>query len=80
MIQRTCNKLGYKLDIDGKFGPKTKRALEECDECDFCNTFLDVRENFYHKIVERRSSQKVFLRGWLNRINQLRDIIKTYPD
>ena len=80
MIQRTCNKLGYKLDIDGKYGPKTKCALEECDEYDFCNTFLDVRENFYYKIVERRSSQKVFLRGWLNRINQLRDIIKTYPD
>ena len=54
MIQRTCNKLGYKLDIDGKFGPKTKRALEECDEYEFCNTFLDVRENFYQ--LHRKTS------------------------
>ena len=75
MIQRTCNKLGYNLVIDGKFGPKTKLALDGCSEESFCREFLNVRENFYHRIVEHRPSQKVFLRGWMNRINQLRKIV-----
>lgn len=79
-LQRTLNKMGSNLVIDGKYGPKTRAAFFAADEKEFCEKYLNTRENFFRRIVERRPSQRVFLRGWLNRVNSLRKIIKTYPD
>ena len=80
MLQRTCVKLGMNISIDGIFGPNTKNAFELADEDLFCDEFLDVRKNFYYKIVQRNPSQKKFLKGWLNRINGIKNILKTYPN
>lgn len=35
--------------------------------------FFELREGFYRSIVQKNSSQKVFLNGWLNRLKHLRD-------
>lgn len=71
-IQRACRTLGYNLEVDGVYGPMTKKALEDAPVDEFCEAFLDYRERFFHAIVKNRPSQKVFLKGWLNRINAIR--------
>ena len=39
-------------------------------------TFLNLRKEVYMKIVQKNPSQKIFLRGWLNRINTLQNFLK----
>ena len=34
----------------------------------------DYRKDFYHRIVANRPTQKLFLRGWLNRLNALMEL------
>jgi hypothetical protein len=37
--------------------------------------YLDVRQEFFKKIVANKPSQSIFLKGWLNRVEGLRKII-----
>ena len=75
IAQRTCNKLGFSCNEDGKYGPQTRNtillAINKYPE-DFPDIFLIEREQFFRKIVERKPSQRIFLRGWLNRIKNIR--------
>lgn len=60
----------FGLAADGIFGPKTLAALnKEPHRCVFCK-IKTAREQFYHNLVEKKPSQKVFLKGWLNRLNR----------
>ena len=34
--------------------------------------FMDERDAFYHRLVEKRPASRVFLKGWLNRTADLR--------
>lgn len=74
-VQSVCNQAGYTppLDVDGAMGPATRRgaiwAQTEMKSF-FLQALLEERRNFYHVIVQNRPSQEVFLRGWLNRINE----------
>ena len=57
------------LVADGIFGPKTLEALNrEPAKCVFCK-IREARDTFYRKIVEKTPSQIVFLKGWMNRLN-----------
>lgn len=54
---------------DGIIGPKTLAAVNAgCQEQIF-NQFKGLRIKFYEDIVRRNESQRVFLKGWLNRAN-----------
>ena len=68
-IERSLNECGYSLKVDGIFGPKSKRALEECAVEDFISAFQKKRASLYQAIVANNPSQSVFLSGWLNRID-----------
>lgn len=60
----------FGLAADGIFGPKTLAALnKEPHRCVFCK-IKTAREQFYHNLVEKKPSQKIFLKGWLNRLNR----------
>ena len=40
-------------------------------------SFLDAQEAFYRHLVEARPKLKGFLKGWLNRVNDLRKFLQT---
>ncbi|MBM3210811.1 hypothetical protein FJZ33_01225 [Candidatus Poribacteria bacterium] len=61
---------------DGIIGPQTLSAIENYNG-NLVNDFLNARETGYKEIVQNDSSQGVFLKGWLNRVNSLRDYIDT---
>lgn len=37
--------------------------------------YLAVRKNHYLKIVNKKPSQKIFLQGWMNRVNDLQNTV-----
>lgn len=78
LTQKALNSMGYKLDVDGLIGPKTLGALRSADPDKFVDAFLSVREKYYYAIVAKNSSQKVFLKGWLNRIASLKSAVKNF--
>lgn len=58
--------------VDGDFGPGTLQAVERCDPADAVTTYCAVREAFYRRLAANRPELRVFLKGWLNRLNALR--------
>lgn len=76
-LQSVCNQAGYDppLSLDGAVGPNTRRATEwAVDEMGdvLLEALIEERKNFYFVIVESRPSQKVFLKGWLNRVKEFK--------
>jgi len=62
--------------VDGGFGDGTMKAVLGCSDpgkalVDYCNR----RGRFYADIVAARPSQAVFLKGWNNRLNALRQAV-----
>lgn len=56
---------------DGIVGVKTLSALNGSNQRSFFNTVMFERRKFIKGIVTRDPSQRKFLRGWLNRLNDL---------
>jgi len=67
------------ITIDGKVGKQTvaaaQRAAREGKALQVAATIIDTRENYYRQLAERHPTLAVFLKGWLNRINDLRKTI-----
>lgn len=74
-----CVTYGQKLAADGVMGPATQAAMHMADTDKALAAMLDERERFYHGIVANNSSQGAFLRGWLNRLNDLRRYVRNLP-
>jgi len=78
-LQKVCNEAGYQptLSTDGAVGPNTRRGAEWAMR-EMGHTLLDAlieeRRNFYLMIVEANPSQKVFLNGWMNRVNEFKEM------
>jgi lysozyme family protein len=64
------------VTTDGNIGPQTlsrlSEVLEATGERVLVDRILSVRSDFFNAIVERDPSQRVFLKGWKNRIDRLR--------
>jgi lysozyme family protein len=74
-VQSVCNEAGYqpRLSVDGAMGPNTKKAAEwaEARMGDvLLKALIEERRNFYRAIVAARPSQEVFLKGWMNRVEE----------
>jgi len=66
---------------DGMLGPKTLAKVDSFKElitnweAELVLMYLEERKKFVKRIVENNPSQKRFLKGWLNRINALKDLL-----
>ena len=64
------------VEQDGVFGPGTMGAYDFLEECHgtghVADKYLKAREAFYRRIVEKTPSQARFLKGWMNRVADLR--------
>lgn len=67
-LQRACGTV-----VDGVVGPGTlaaaKKAVERGGALNLALDIVTMRREFYYDIVDANPSQKVFLRGWINRID-----------
>lgn len=64
------------IDEDGIMGPVTRQALGIPSPA-LISEITNQRRVFLQNIVKNRPNQKVFLRGWLNRVNDLEKYIKS---
>ena len=57
-----------KVPADGIIGKQTLAALNSADQKKLFESIYKAREVFYENICEKKPSQRVFLKGWLNRL------------
>lgn len=62
---------------DGDIGPATIEALGKVDALVTVDKICDLREAFYRNIVDVNPSQAKYLNGWVRRIREMRDYVKT---
>lgn len=81
LAQRGYNaaRVGTPLDVDGKYGPKTRAALLDHNTPVVWQGIIAARKNYYAEIVRKRPSQAVFLKGWHNRANDLLKFVTFLP-
>ncbi len=60
---------GSELAVDGKIGNQTLFALNHVDSEKFLKVYHELQRKFYIGIVATRPTQRVFLKGWLNRVD-----------
>ena len=65
---KTAQKLAGTED-DGILGGITAKAINEY-EGDFVKTFKHARIIFYESLAKNNSKLNIFLKGWINRVNQ----------
>jgi len=69
-----------KTTIDGFCGDNTLYALNDLlftsTVDNIIQQYIQIRENFYKKIIENDPSQKRFENGWKNRMTKLKEILK----
>lgn len=74
-MQQALNRVrGAMLAVDGIAGPRTRAAAQGAGRVEALMQ-LEIRSEFFRSIVASRPSQKVFLKGWLNRVNALRQLV-----
>lgn len=71
-------KFGCKIDIDGRVGVMTLNAIlsisDKTTPFDLAAMYNDRRELYYNRIIANNPSQKVFYKGWMNRLNSVRKL------
>lgn len=70
-LQKTLNKRGCNLSVDGYIGDKTNQALNGVDEKWLKTELQKSRAEHYDKIVDRHPEQRVFIKGWFSRLNDI---------
>ena len=59
----------FGLTDDGIVGNKTISYINSHDQEEVFNKIWNRRKSFYESLVKNNPSQKVFLKGWMNRLN-----------
>lgn len=67
--QQMLNKeYGCKLVVDGVIGRSSIAAINSIDADDLFRMSIKYRYNRFYQICKQNPSQKIFLKGWLNRL------------
>lgn len=69
ILQKALRRIGFNVKIDGDIGPKTLDATNSADASALFEALHAEHKKFLIGITQNDPSQKVFLQGWLNRIN-----------
>lgn len=72
IVQAACNSLGYRLYKDGILGHKSLYAINSLSslyEDSLLRSINKYAKEFYYTIVEKNPEYSIFLKGWLNRVN-----------
>jgi lysozyme family protein len=72
ILQKALNRQGAMVDIDGVLGMVTFGAVAMADMEQLIPDMLKERDIFYRKIVASNPEQEVFLKGWMNRLADVR--------
>ena len=59
----------FGLKADGIVGNKTISCINSQNQEEAFNRIWNRRKQFYESLVKNNPSQKVFLNGWMNRLN-----------
>lgn len=73
LLQRLLDDSGYSCSVDGGIGDETIQQSGAADAAmgiGLINGLVDRRIALFEEIVARDESQRVFLKGWLNRARQ----------
>jgi lysozyme family protein len=67
ILQKALQKLGAKLDDDGKLGPITRAAAKAFAQGEIVEAMCARQAMYYRRLVEINPVLKKFLNGWLKR-------------
>ena len=60
------------LKEDGIVGPATLKAVNSADQKELFEKIFEARKKFFEDIAKNNPSQKRFIKGWLNRLNDFK--------
>lgn len=59
------------VTVDGIIGRQTTSAVWNFDPSEIVKRIASFRRDYYNSIVTEKPSQRIFLRGWFNRVNDV---------
>lgn len=76
LLQKVLNDMGAKLTVDGAIGEGTFKAMASFNVVDVYQNYKEARKKYYEEISTKNPKLQVFLKGWLNRVNEFPDLKK----
>lgn len=70
LLQRAVNATGRALSVDGHIGPSTIAVVNASRPEHLRAAFRRACRHYYEDIVTANPSQRVFFKGWMNRIGE----------
>lgn len=61
--------------VDGAFGPITQQAVQQTNPVELARCYCELRLEYRYRRVKREPSQQVFLEGWVQRDQNLRQYV-----
>jgi lysozyme family protein len=71
-MQKSVNLLGGNLNVDNIMGAKTIKAINSMNAQELFNVYQQNRREHYIRIVKQDPTQKVFIKGWLDRVDRMK--------